>query len=174
MYYANDRKLPLDRAFTLNDISFPANWLRLAGAEDKAAQGIEWRDDPALKFKNEKFYYNTVQDGEVVSTPKDLDMLKRGMIGDANRAAHSMLAQSDWIIVRWKEGGNAPDASWLEYRTAVRAEANRQCDHINASPNIDSLETVKPNWPESPDAKAERERREAEAEAHRLEREEND
>ena len=56
MYYANDRKLPLDRAFTLNDISFPANWLRLAGAEDKAAQGIEWRDDPALKFKNEKFY----------------------------------------------------------------------------------------------------------------------
>ena len=65
-YYHDNKKLPLDRAFTLNDISFPANWLRLAGAEDKAAQGIEWRDDPALKFKNEKFYYNTVQDGEVV------------------------------------------------------------------------------------------------------------
>lgn len=175
MYYHNDRKLPLDRAFTLNDISFPANWLRLAGAEDKAAQGIEWRDDPALKFKNERFYYNSVDsDGAVVSTPKDLGMLKRGMIGDANRTAHSMLAGSDWIIVRWKEGGSAPDSSWLEYRTAVRAEANRQCDHINASPNIDSLETVNPNWPESPDEKAERERREAEAEAFRLEREEND
>jgi len=105
----------------------------------------------------------------VTSTPKDLDMLKRGMIGDSNRAAHSMLAQSDWIIVRWKEGGSAPDASWLEYRTAVRAEANRQCDHINASLNIDSLETMNSDWPESPDAKAERERREAEVEAAKLE-----
>ena len=175
MYYHNDRKLPLDRGFTLDEISYPANWLRLASPDAKEAVGIEWRDDPSLTFKNEKFYYNTVDsDGNVVSTPKDLDMLKRGMTSDANRTAHRMLSGSDWIIVRWKEGGSAPDASWLEYRTAVRAEANRQCDHVNASPNIESLETVNPNWPENPDFIAERERQEAEIEAARLEREEND
>jgi hypothetical protein len=173
-YYANDIKLPLGQGFKLNGISYPANWLRLTSPDDKKAVGIEWRDDPELKFKNKRFYYNTVEDGVVVSTPKDLDMLKRTMTAQANRTAHSLLSGSDWIIVRWKEGGDAPDASWLEYRTAVRAEANRQCDHINASPNIESLETVNPNWPEDPDHKAERERREAEAEAARLEREEND
>lgn len=174
MYYANDKKLPLNKAFTLNQISFPSNWLSLASSDDLAAQGIEQRPDPVLTFKNEKFYYNTVQDGVVTSTPKDLDMLKRGMIAQANRAAHQMLAQSDWMVVKQTETSTGILPQWADYRAAVRAEANRQCDHINAAPNIDSLETVKPNWGESPDAKAERERREAEAEAAKLAREEND
>jgi hypothetical protein len=174
MYYANDRKLPLNRAFTLNDISYPSNWLAVASEQDRANAGIEQREEPVLRFKNEKFYYNTVQDGVVTSTPKDLDMLKRGMIAQANRTAHQMLAQSDWMVVKQTETSTGILPQWADYRAAVRAEANRQCDHINAAPNIDSLETVKPNWPEDPDAVAERERRDAEIEAAKLEREEND
>ena len=174
MYYANDRKLPLDQGFTLNEISYPANWLRLASSDAKEAVGIEWRADPSLKFKNEKFYYNRVENGEVISTPKDLDGLKRGMTADANRTAHSLLSGSDWMVVRQQEAGVGLLPQWGEYRTAVRAEANRQCDHINAAPNIESLETVNPKWPEDPDYVAERERREADEEAARLEREEND
>ena len=174
MYYHNDRKLPLDQGFTLNEISYPANWLRLASSDAKEAVGIEWREPPVLTFKNEKFYYNRVKDGVVISTPKDLDMLKRTMTAQANRTAHSLLSGSDWIIVRWKENGDAPDEDWLEYRTAVRAEANRQCDHINDASDIDSLETLNFNWPEDPAFKADRERREADEEAARLEREEND
>ena len=173
-YYHDNKKLPLNQAFTLNQISFPSNWLSLASSDDLAAQGIEQREEPVLQFKNTKFYYNTVQDGVVTSTPKDLDMLKRTMTAQANRAAHQMLAQSDWMVVKQTETSTGILPQWADYRAAVRAEANRQCDHINASPNIDSLETVNPKWPESPDAKAARERREAEAEAHRLEREEND
>ena len=174
MYYANDKKLPLNQAFTLNDISYPANWLRIASAEDKAAVGIEYREPPVLQFKNEKFWYNTVQDGVVTSTPKNLDMLKRKMVNDANRTAHQMLSGSDWMVVKQQETGVGVLPQWSEHRSAIRTEANRQCDHINAAPNIDSLETVKPNWPEDPDSKSERERRLAEAEAARLEREEND
>jgi len=174
MYYANDRKLPLDQGFKLDEISYPANWLRLASSDAKEAVGIEWRADPSLKFKNKKFYYNRVENGEVVSTPKDLDMLKRKMVNDANRTAHQMLSGSDWMVIRQQEAGVGLLPQWGDYRTAVRTEANRQCDHIDASPNIDSLETLKPNWPENPDAVAERERLEAEEEAFRLEREEND
>tara|TARA_R110000824_G_C15079244_1_gene664230 strand:+ start:778 stop:1041 length:264 start_codon:yes stop_codon:yes gene_type:complete len=76
MYYADNKRLPLNKAFTLNDISYPSNWLQIASEEDKAAAGIEQREEPVLQFKNEKFYYNTVQDGVVTSTPKDLDMLR--------------------------------------------------------------------------------------------------
>ena len=163
-YYHDNKKLPLDRAFTLNDISFPANWLRLAGAEDKAAHGIEWRDDPALKFKNERFYYNSVDsDGAVVSTPKDLEMLKRGMIGDANRAAHQMLSGSDWMVVKQSETGVGCLPQWSDYRAAVRAEANRQVGQIGDAASVDALMAISANWPESPDS-----------EAARLEREEND
>ena len=174
MYYHNDRKLPLDQGFKLNEISYPANWLRLASPDAKEAVGIEWRDDPSLKFKNEKFYYNRVKDGVVISIPKDLDGLKRTMTADANRTAHSLLSGSDWMVIRQEEAGVGLFPQWGDYRTAVRVEANRQCDHINAAPNIDSLETVNPNWPEDPDYVAERERLEAEEEAFRLEREEND
>jgi len=168
-YYHDNKKLPLDRAFTLNDTSFPANWLRLAGAEDKAAQGIEWRDDPALKFKNEKFYYNTVQDGVVTSTPKDLDMLKRGMLAQANQAAHSMLASSDWMIVKQAEVSTGIAAEWSEHRSAIRTEANRQGGQIEEATSIEALMAITANWPEDPDSKLERERREAEVEAAKLE-----
>jgi hypothetical protein len=174
MYYHNDRKLPLDRAFKLDEISYPANWLRLASSDAKDAVGIEWRADPSLKFKNKKFYYNTVQDGEVVSTPKDLDGLKRRMIGDANRAAHQMLSGSDWMVVRQQEAGVGLLPQWSEYRTEVRAEANRQCEQVEEATSIESLMAITANWPEDPDYVAERERRDAEIEAARLEREEND
>ena len=175
MYYANDKRLPLNKAFTLNGISYPANWMAIASEQDRANAGIEQREEPVLQFKNEKFWYNTVDsEGVVVSTPKDLDMLKRTMTAQANRTAHQMLAQSDWMVVKQQETGVGILPQWAEFRSAIRTEANRQCDHINAAPNIDSLETVKPNWGESPDAKAERERRDAEAEAAKLAREEND
>jgi len=162
MYYANDKKLPSNSGFTLNDISYPSNWLRLSTAEDKAAAGIEHRDDPVLTFKNEKFYYNSVQDGVVISTPKDLDMLKRGMVVRANRAAHQMLSESDWMVVRQQEVGVGVLPQWTDFRAEVRAEDNAQCAGILAAPNIDSLENLKTNWPENPDRVAERERRESE------------
>jgi len=174
MYYANDKKLPLDRAFTLNDISYPSNWLRIATAEDKEAAGIEQREEPVLQFKNEKFYYNTVQDGVVTSTPKDLDGLKRRLTGDANRTAHSMLSGSDWMIVKQTETSTGILPQWGEYRTEVRAEANRQCGQVDEATSIESLMAITANWPEDPDAIAERERRDAEIEAARLEREKND
>jgi len=174
MYYSNDKKLPLDRAFTLNDISYPSNWLRIATAEDKEAAGIEQREEPVLQFKNEKFYYNTVQDGVVTSTPKDLDMLKRTMIAQVNRAAHSMLSGSDWMIVKQTETSTGILPQWGEYRTEVRAEANRQCGQVDEATSIESLMAITANWPEDPDAIAERERRDAEIEAARLEREKND
>ena len=174
MYYANDRKLPLDQGFKLDEISYPANWLRLASPDAKEAVGIEWRADPSLKFKNKKFYYNRVENGEVVSTPKDLDGLKRRMTGDANRAAHQMLSGSDWMVVRQQEAGVGLLLEWSEYRTEARAEANRQCEQVEEATSIESLMAITANWPEDPDAVAERERRDAEIEAARLEREEND
>ena len=174
MYYHNDRKLPLDQGFKLDEISYPANWLRIASAEDKEAVGIEWRADPSLKFKNKKFYYNRVENGEVVSTPKDLDMLRRKMVNDANRAAHEMLSASDWMVVKQAETSTGILPQWGDYRAAVRAEANRQCGQVDEATSVESLMAITANWPRNPDELAEETRRDAEIEAARLEREEND
>jgi hypothetical protein len=156
MYYHNDKKLPLDRAFTLNEISYPSNWLRIATPDDKEAVGIEHREEPALKFKNERFYYNTVQDGVVTSTPKDLDMLKRNLISQANRTAHQMLSRSDWMIVKQAETSIGILPQWSEHRSAIRAEANRQCGQVEEATSIESLMAITANWPVDPDYVGER------------------
>ena len=120
---SDGRNLPLDRAFTLNDISYPANWLRVASADDKAAIGVEWVDAPELKFKDKKYYNNTVSsEGEVTSTPKDLDQIKADRIGYAKLTANARLSGSDWQVIAKAERGREIPEDWAAYRTAVIAE----------------------------------------------------
>lgn len=79
------------------------------------------------------------------------------------------------MVVKAAEISDSPiSGEWQSYRQSIRAESDRQEALVTAALDIDALEAVKQNWGESPDAKAERERREAEAEAAKLEREEND
>jgi hypothetical protein len=174
MYYANDKKLPVNQGFKLGNLTYPANFLTVSSKEQLETLGITWKEPPVLTFKNEKFYYNTVQDGVVTSTPKDLDGLKRRLTGDANRTAHSMLSGSDWMIVKQTETSTGILPQWGDYRTAVRAEANRQCGQVEEATSIKSLMAITANWPRNPDELAEETRRDAEIEAARLEREEND
>ena len=49
------KPLAYDVAFSHKDINYPANWLRLSTADDKAAIGItEVADDPTY---DSRFYY---------------------------------------------------------------------------------------------------------------------
>ena len=66
MYKVNNKPLRLDRAFTLGDIQYPANWLRLASAEDKAALGITEEADAVRA--DDRFYWN----GDI-TVPKAMD-----------------------------------------------------------------------------------------------------
>jgi hypothetical protein len=168
-YYHDNKKLPLNQGFELNNLKYPSNFLTVSSKEQLETLSITWKEPPIQRFKNEKYYYNTVQDGVVTSTPKDLDMLKRGMLAQANQAAHSMLASSDWMIVKQSEVSTGIAAEWSEYRTEVRAEANRQGGQVEEATSIESLMAITADWPEDPDSKLERERREAEVEAAKLE-----
>ena len=174
MYYANDKKLPLNQGFKLDNLTYPANFLTVSSKEQLETLGITWKEPPVQKFKNEKFYYNTVQDGVVTSTPKDLDMLKRNLISQANRAAHSMLSGSDWMVVKQAETSTGILPEWSEHRSEIRTEANRQCGQVEEATSIESLMAITANWPRNPDELAEETRRDAEIEAAKLEREEND
>ena len=49
-YKHKDRTLPMDAPFTLGDEQFPANWLRLATAEDKSKRGITWEQPVAVSY----------------------------------------------------------------------------------------------------------------------------
>ena len=156
------RNLPLDRAFTLNDISYPANWLRVASADDKATIGVEWVDAPELKFKDKKYYNNSVSpEGEVTSTPKDLDQIKADRIGYAKLTANARLSGSDWQVIDKADRGREIHEDWAAYRTAVIAECERYEAEVEAA-DFEGIQKVREDWPLNPVEQAAKDKREAE------------
>ena len=149
------RTLPMDKAFSHNNISFPANWLRLSTPADKEAQGISWV---------------TPEEPPVVRAP--LEREKSVGIDRAKDTAGKMLAQSDWMVIASVERSRVVADDWAEYRAAVIAEADRLEGEYNAAATYTDIDLIKQLWPEDPDEVAERDRIEAEEAAAKAKREE--
>ena len=139
------RALPLDKAFTHNNISFPANWLRVSTPADKDAQGISWV---------------TPEEPPVVRAP--LDREKSDGIVRAKDTAGKMLAQSDWMVIASVERGRVVADDWAEYRAAVIAEADRLESQYSTAESYEAIDAIVQNWPINPDEQAELDRIEAE------------
>ena len=139
------RALPLDKAFSHNNISFPANWLRLSNPADREAQGISWKE---------------IEEPPVVRAP--LDREKSDGIVRSKDTAGKMLAGSDWMYIAKSERNREVAQEWAEYRAAVIAEADRLEGEYNAAATYTDLDLIKQEWPLDPNAQAERNRMEAE------------
>ena len=145
----SNRVLPLDKAFSLNDVSYPANWLRVSGPEDKAAIGLEWI---------------VPEPPPVVRAP--LDREKSDGIVRAKDTANKMLAGSDWQIVASVERQRVVPTEWAEYRAAVIAEADRLESQYSTAESYEAIDAIVQNWPINPEEQAERDRIEAEEESN--------
>ena len=171
-YFWKDTGVQLNHntGFTRNGIQYPAVWLQRSTADERTAIGLEWRADPVLK--NTRWWRNSVDSsGIVVSTPLDLDALREREKASAKKSAGTRLSDSDWMVVRESETGEATPAEWKEYRQAVRAYSNALEGEI-ASAGVDVLVAMRPEWPLSPTEKAAREEMERHEEESRLRDEE--
>jgi len=148
------RALPMDKAFTHNNISFPANWLRASSAADKEAQGFSWV---------------APEEPPVVRAP--LDREKADGIVRAKDTAGKMLAGSDWMYIAKSERNRVVADDWAEYRAAVIAEADRLEGQYSTAESYEALDAIVQNWPLNPDEQAERDRVEAEEAAAKEEQE---
>jgi hypothetical protein len=132
MYKVNNKPLPLDRAFTLGDIQYPANWLRRSTSIARLALGITWETEPTRA--DDRFYWNgdinnpkAMEDreevdedgnpmyvkvlGEVDGKPVMVDSderlvskgLKSNWIAQVKATAGTMLAATDWMVIRKAE-----------------------------------------------------------------------
>ena len=135
----------MDKAFSHNNISFPANWLRVSTPADKEAQGISWV---------------TPEEPPVVRAP--LEREKSDGIARAKDTAGKMLAQSDWMVIASVERSRVVADDWAEYRAAVIAEADRLEGQYGAAESYEAIDAIVQNWPLNPDEQAERDRMEAE------------
>ena len=148
--------IPVDSAFSIGDINYPANWLRLTTADEKTAAGIVEVDDP--KVYNDKFYYTdgtpkTLDD--VNSTDKDGNLIKNAdgsqhityglktiLKNEQKSEAASRLANYDWYVVRKLEKGTEIPSKIQTYRDAVRTACNTRETEIENCADIAALETL--------------------------------
>ena len=144
MLKLDNKPLSYDRAFSHNGIQYPANWLRLSSLEERNALGItEVANDPTY---DQRFYWGVdnpkqlddkteTVDGEEVKTTglKTLWSATQGQI------AASLLAPSDWRIIKAKETGTNIPSAWKTYRAAVRTACNTRQTEIGNAADVPAL-----------------------------------
>ena len=138
MFMLDGRPLPVDVPFEHNEIFYPANWLRLASPEERAAIGITEVADPA-PF-DDRFFWSA-------NHPKDEAVVKEMLIGQMKQTAYSMLAPTDYKLVQKVETGEDVDQTTLDFRAAVRSAYNTNVAAINAAVSTAEMATMQFTWP---------------------------
>jgi len=147
MFLLNDKPISPDTAFTHEGIQYPNNWLRLASPAERAAIGITEVDDPVRA--DDRFYWdgdisNPKQLNDEEITPEDGQSytqrgLKSAMIAQVKYTAGTLLAKTDWMVIRRAERDVAIPADVVARRAAIVAEAARLEVAIAAVASVDAL-----------------------------------
>lgn len=130
MFILNGQPLSPDVAFTHDGIQYPANWLRLASPEERAAIDItEVADEPTY---DQRFYWG-------VGNPKDHADLVTQWVSQIKQTAGSLLSQTDWYITRASETGLQAPQSVLNRRSDIRQLSNDKEALLRATTTTDEL-----------------------------------
>jgi hypothetical protein len=129
---ADGTPLALDVAFDTPDgVQRPANWLRLSTPRDRELAGITWVADVSSNY-DQRFYWG-------VDNPKDLDSLKTLWKSEQNKIAGTLLASSDWRVIKAKETSTNIPSTWKTYRAAVRTACNTRQTEIDGCADVPAL-----------------------------------
>ena len=131
-YKLGSRRLALDVAWEHNDVQYPANWLRLSTAQDRAELGILWED--ASPTYNQKWYWGKDSDGNLI--PKTYADLKTLWIAKTKETANKLLQPSDWRVIKAKERGSTMNADWKTWRQTIRTECGTKVTAIEATADV--------------------------------------
>ena len=148
--------LAVDVAFSHNDIQYPANWLRLSTAEEKAAIGITEVADAATY--DSRFYWGdgtakTLTDTNEVDENGDPLLDENGdqvvtlgvksiLKAQEKETAGSLLAKYDWYVVRKTEKSTAIPTAITSYRDGVRTACDTREKEIDACSDTAALVTL--------------------------------
>lgn len=143
MYLINGKTLPVDTPFTVGEgdsaIQYPANWLRHASPEERAAIGITEVADPVAV--NPRFYW-------AEGIPRDVDSVKGVMIADIAQQSYVRLKPTDYKLIRSVETGDPVNPDVLAARLAIRESYAANKAAIEACTTVDELAALTFTWPE--------------------------
>ena len=148
--------LAVDVPFTVGDINYPANWLRLSTADEKTALGITEVADPIVY--DDRFYWvdgtaKTVTDTNEVDENGDPVLDENGdqvvtlgvksvLKAQEKEIAKSLLDIYDWQVVRKAEKGTELDANVVTFRDAIRTTYTTRKTEIDNCADTAALVTL--------------------------------
>ena len=154
MFLLNGQPLAVDTPFTdAKGNRYPANWLRLSSAEEKAGIGITEVPDPPQY--DQRFYWGYDAEGKLI--PKDHAQLVEQWTQQTRTTAGTLLQPTDWIIIREADNGKTADPLTKLWREDIRLAAGTKITAINATADTDALAAYitgaeYPVWPNDPNA----------------------
>ena len=150
MFIFDGKPLSPDVAFTdpATGVQYPANFLRLSTLEEKEAIGITEVPDPPTW--DQRFYWGYTEDGELI--PKDHTQLVEQWVAQTRTTAGTLLAPTDWVIIREADNGKAADPALKQLREDIRLATGQKNAAIEATADTAELAayitgTEYPVWP---------------------------
>ena len=135
MFILDGKPLALDRAFTHNGVQYPVNWLRLASPAERTAIGITEVPDPPTW--DQRFYWGYDQDGKLI--PKDHTQLVEQWSDQTRNTANTLLAPTDWMVVRQADNGKEVPLEIKAYRELMRQKCGEKLTAIGATITTEEL-----------------------------------
>ena len=126
MFILDGKPLAPDSAFTdpATGIQYPANFLRLASPEERAAIGITEGLEPVPY--DQRFYWGP-------ELPKDHTQLVEQWVQQTRTTANTLLAPTDWQVIREADNGKLMSAETKADRQRIRDAAGSKITAINAT-----------------------------------------
>lgn len=136
MFVLDGRPLSPDVPFTTPDgTQYPANWLRLASPEERAAIGITEVPDPPIW--DQRFYWGYDQDGKLI--PKDHTQLVDQWSSQTRQTAYTLLVPTDWMVIKEADDGTPMKTETKNWRQLIRNTCGVKITAIKATNTTDQL-----------------------------------
>ena len=143
-YMLDGRRLRVGRPFNTATANYSQLWATALSEEEKTAIGITYEADPA-PFDS-KYYYSA-------GNPRQLDHgtdddgnptygIRPGIVQQQKDTAASLLAQTDWYVVRKSETDVAIPTNVATYRASVRTVCGTRETEIAAVSTTEALEAL--------------------------------
>lgn len=134
--------------FHVNWVEYGADWIATATQAQKDAIGLV--DVVHGPRKDERFYWVTQQEPvynagakqveiNFTATPKDLAPLKTQWIAQTKATANSLLAQTDWMVIRKVERDVAIPLDVVAARGAIILDQDSKQQAIEAATTVEEL-----------------------------------
>ena len=158
MFLLNGNRLPEGTSFyDANGVQYGSGWLNQATEAQKLAIGITWVADAVRA--DDRFYWdgninNPKALADVTETVDGKEYVTKGLksnfIAQTKQTAGSLLANTDWYVVRKAERNVDIPANVVTKRAAIVTEADRLETAITNAANVEALIEVlnAQNWSE--------------------------